>query len=124
MLTGCGFGESSSSPSPSASFTTDTFTGSVPVGGSDVHTFTVGQSGGVDVDLLDVDSGSTIAMGIRVGTLGGATCTLLPGASKSAQAGPVSQLSGFVTAGTYCVEVFDVGNQTATVTYTLAVTHL
>ena len=127
MLTGCRGGDSSASTSPaspSPSSTTDTFTGTVPVGGSDVHTFAVGQSGEVDVDLIDVDSGSTIAMGIRVGTLDGATCTLLPGASKRAQAGSASRLSGFVTAGTYCVEVFDAGNQTAAVVYTLTVTHL
>jgi hypothetical protein len=39
------------------------------------------------------------------------------------QAGTTAQISGTVNAGTYCVQVFDAGNQTSQVSYGLTVTH-
>jgi len=34
-----------------------------------------------------------------------------------------AQLSGTTSAGTLCVQVYDIGNQTAPVSYTVTVTH-
>ncbi len=39
------------------------------------------------------------------------------------QAAATPQLSGVSTAGTLCVNVYDIGNQTAPVTYTVTVAH-
>ena len=62
-------------------------------------------------------------MGIGVGTPSGASCSLLTNGQTLAQAGTVAQLSGTVSAGTYCVVVADVGNETSQVAYSLTVTH-
>ena len=108
---------------PTAPITTETFTGTVPVGGSDSHTFTVSATGAVNFTLTAAGPPSGIYMGLGIGTPKDSTCALLPGASTTAQAAATPQLSGTTTAGTLCAEVHDVGNQTAPVTYTVTVSH-
>jgi hypothetical protein len=39
-------------------------------------------------------------------------------------AGSTPQLTGNLPAGSYCVQVFDAGNQTAPVTYSVTVVHV
>ena len=109
---------------PTVNPTTENFSGTVDVGGADSHPFTITQTGGqVNVTLTAAGPPSTIFMGIGVGSWSDPTCTLLSGASTIAQAGTIAQLSGTATAGAYCVKVYDVGNQTAQVTYTVTVSH-
>ncbi len=122
---GCGGGSSSTgtTTTPSVTVKTDTFDGTVAIHGSDSHTFSVTQTGEVDVTLTAAGPPSTIVMGLGVGTSSDSTCTLLPGASTNTQAGSTAQLMGKVSAGTLCVQVYDVGNQTATVNYTVTVAH-
>lgn len=108
---------------PSVTRTTDTFTGTVAVGGSDVHSFAVSVTGTVDVTLTAAAPPSTIVMGVSIGTLADGTCVAFAGASAKTSAGASAQLSGMLSPGTLCVDVYDVGNQTAPVTYTLAVLH-
>jgi hypothetical protein len=62
-------------------------------------------------------------MGLGVGIPNGSACTLLVGGSTTTAAGASPQLKGLVSGGTLCVEVYDVGNQTSPVTYTVAVSH-
>ena len=94
------------------------------MGGSDTHTFTVALSNGqLNVILTAAGPPATISMGLGVGTQSGTTCTLLSGGATATPAGATAQLSGTVSAGTYCVAVFDVGNQSADVTYSVTVTH-
>lgn len=115
---------SSSTTSPTTSVTTENFTGSVDVGGKDVHPFTVTLSGGqLNVILTAAGPPSTIFMGLGVGTNSGGTCTLLSNGSLVTQAGATAQLSGTVNAGSYCVMVYDAGNQTAAITYAVTVNH-
>jgi hypothetical protein len=110
------------------SLTTETFSGTVAVGGTDAHAFTVTASGNVDVTLTTAGPPSTIFMGLGVGTpstgtTGAMTCTLLSGATTVTPAGTAAQLSGTIGAGSYCVSVYDVGNETAPVNYTVTVAH-
>jgi hypothetical protein len=114
---------SSSTTSPSGTQTTDTFSGTVSVRGNDVHTFTITISGDVQIDLTDVNGGSTIPLGVAVGTPNGAACSVLPGASVPTPASATAQLTGAMTSGTYCVQVYDIGSLTGAVTYTVTVTH-
>ncbi|MGE5245786.1 MAG: hypothetical protein ACM3SQ_16305 [Betaproteobacteria bacterium] len=53
--------------------------------------------------------------------MSGGTCSAQ--SPVSAQAGTTAQLSGPLDAGSYCVDVFDVGNQAAPVTYPVTVAH-
>ena len=109
---------------PSAPTTkTDTFTGTVQVKSSVNHTFTVEQSGQVSVTLTAATPPPTIAMGIGVGTPANGACGVLQGASVTTAAGATAQLTGVVSPGMLCVQISDVGNQTAAVTYTVTVTH-
>jgi len=106
-----------------ATRTTDTFSGTVQVGGRDFRGFTVSQTGQVDVTLTSAGPPSTIVMGLAVGMPGDAMCAPIAGASTITQAGTAAQLSGTTSAATLCVQVYDLGNQTAPISYTVAVTH-
>jgi hypothetical protein len=48
---------------------------------------------------------------------------LLNNAYLTTQAGAAPQLSGTAGAGSYCVVVYDVGNQTGPITYAVTVSH-
>ena len=114
----------SSTTAPTTAVTTENFTGTVDVGGQDVHPFTVALSGGqLNVILTAAGPPSTIYMGVGVGTYSGSTCTLLSSGYVVAQAGATAQLSGTINAGSYCVMVYDAGNQTAQISYAVTVNH-
>jgi hypothetical protein len=130
VAAGCSSGgtslPASATPAPAATpvATIETFTGTVTVGGSDIHPFTVTTSNlNLTVTLTAAGPPSTISMGLGVGVNSGATCSLISTGTLTTPAGPTAQLSGTITAGAYCVVVFDVGNQSAPVTYSATVTH-
>ena len=103
--------------------TTDTFTGTTPIAGSAFHTFTVSQAGEVDATLTAAAPPSTIVMGFGLGEPADSKCVPFAGAEASTPAGASPQISGTVSPATLCVEVYDIGNQTAPVTYTVTVIH-
>ena len=108
---------------PSTARTTDTFSGTVPIGGTVFHSFPVSKTGSTDATLTAASPPPTIVMGLAIGTPGDAGCTPLAGASSNVVAGSTPQVTGVTTAGTLCVQIRDVGQQTAPVTYTVTVTH-
>ena len=119
-LSACGSSNTTSTaPTTGTGLTTDTFTGTVAVGGSDFKTFTVAQTGEVDVTLTV----AAVPMGLAMGLPGGSGCVPLTGASTTATAGSAAQLVGKVSPGSFCVLVSDVGNATASVAYTVTVVH-
>ena len=77
----------------------------------------------MNVILTAAGPPATIFMGLGIGTPSGTTCTLLSGGSLATPAGSLAQLSGTAQAGTYCIAVYDVGNQTGDITYSVTVTH-
>jgi hypothetical protein len=112
-----------SAPSSSTQVT-ENFTGTVPIGGSDKHTFTVTTSNqAIAVTLTAAGPPATIAMGIGVGQMSGDTCSLFSNATVVLPASTTPQLAGTISAGTYCVAVFDASSQTASVDYALTVVH-
>jgi hypothetical protein len=123
---GCGSSSSDSTTpaGPTATVTTDNFSGSVDPGGKTFNQFSITLSGGqVNVTLTSAGPPSTIYMGLGVGTFSDPNCTLLSNGSVVTQAGSTAQLSGTLNAGTYCVMVYDAGNQVATVNYAVTVNH-
>jgi hypothetical protein len=120
---------SSSNPSPAVATpasSTQMFTGTVQVGGNSVVQFTVAVSGEVDVTLTAAGPPAGIIMGLLIGnpaSAGSSTCLALSGGSVNTPAGSVAQLLGTAPPGAYCVQVYDVGNQTGPVTYSLTITH-
>jgi hypothetical protein len=108
---------------PTTPATTENFSGTVQVGGSDANPFTVTLSGqAINLTLTSAGPPSTIFMGFGVGSWDGTTCTLLSGGFITTQAN-AAQLSGNINSGQYCLMVYDVGNMSAPVTYTATVTH-
>ena len=119
----CTKNSDTASTTPSTPKTTDTKTGTVQVKGSDFQTFTVTTAGEVDVTLTAAGPPSTIVMGLGIGQTGSGSCSPLAGATQQTAAGSSPQVTGILTPATYCVTVFDVGNQTAPVSYTVTVAH-
>ena len=106
--------------------TTETFTGTVQVGGSDIHQFTVGQQGNVSITLTQAGDPPTILMGLGVGQPPNATstaCVILSGGFVQTAAGTNAQLAGTAPAGLYCVQVVDIGQALAPINYTVTVVH-
>src|SRR5262245_53147568 len=120
---GCGKDSDSSTTAPSSTPKTETFTGTVRVRGSAMHTFTVSTSGSVTANLSAAGPPATIPMGLGIGSPGDGVCGVVAGGSVTTAAASTAQLGGVLSPGSYCVTVFDVGNQTAAVTYTVIVVH-
>jgi hypothetical protein len=112
-------------PAPTPPSTTETFTGTVQVGGGDVHTFTA-TAGAISITLTDAAPPPAIVMGLGLGTPAtDGSCAFFSGAAVRAQAGTTAQLSGTLqSSGSLCVDVFDIGNQTEPVAYSVTVVHL
>lgn len=120
---GSSSGPSSPTYTPSTP-TIETFSGTVAVGGTDFHSFTVKYSGGeLDATLTAAGPPDGIVMGFGLGVWADPTCTPINGALTATAAGTVAQLGGTSNAGSYCVAVFDAGNQTSDVTYSVTVSH-
>ena len=119
----CGSSDSTSPTSPAVARTTDTFTGTVAVGGRDFHSFTITATGTVDVTLTAATPPATIVMGLNIGVPGDSKCPAMAGASTLTAAGAGVQLSGIASPGLLCVDVHDVGNQSVPISYTVTVTH-
>src|SRR5579864_5760577 len=103
-----------------------TFNGTVNVLGFDVQQFTVAISGNVTVTLTAAGPPPTITMGVFVGTpatAGSSSCTALSGATATGPASSTPLLTGQLVAGAYCVQIYDIGQQTGPITYTLTVNH-
>ena len=99
-----------------------TFTGTVQVGGVDFNSFVVSQAGDVQVTLTQAGPPSTITVGLGFGTPSAAACPLTIGSTRvGASTTPLDV--GTLSPGTYCVQIFDVGNQAGPITYSVTVTH-
>ena len=122
----CG-GSSTTAPTATGAITpptTEVFTGTVAVGGSASHAFTVVLSNGLlNVTLTAAGPPSTVTVGLGIGAPSGSTCAFFSGGAGPTQAGTAAQLSGVAQAGPYCVGVYDAGNQLADITYSVTVTH-
>lgn len=120
LVSACGSTSSTTTaPSTSNGLTTDTFSGTVAVKGSDSHNFSVTVTGVVSVTLTAAPVPLTLSVGLP-GTNG---CAPIPGATQLATPGALAQVAGDVTPGTYCVLVADPNTLTAAAAYTVTVNH-
>ena len=109
-------------PTPVSPTLEEPFTGTLTVFGSNVHSFTVKEVGGLQVIISSVDPSAAIGIGIGTPSVTTGTCTLLN--RLTTVAGPGAQLSGTATvAGNFCLQVYDVGNLVESVAYTVTVIH-
>lgn len=111
-------GNSTTSPSSTTTTAsptmTETFAGTLPVGGSSFYSFVVSQNGSVNVTLVSVSVGevaSTVTLGVAIGGPSGTGC--VGGGVTSTAAGTDPQVTGVYSPGRYCVNVSDVGSLAA-----------
>jgi hypothetical protein len=118
--------DSTSSTPTTATPTTiqDTFSGTLNQNGAATNQFTTLQSGTVTATLSSLvapDSSSPPNVGLALGTWNGNSCTAV--LSKDS-ANVSSSITGNVSAaGVLCVRIYDVGNITTSVDYTINVNH-
>jgi hypothetical protein len=110
--------------SPTSPLVTENFSGTVLQGSNDSHPFTVTSNNfQIVVTMTTAGPPATIQEGLGVGQIVAGSCQLLSGGSGTYAASATPQLSGTIGAGSYCLMVFDVGNQTGPITYTVVVQH-
>lgn len=101
-------------PNPIGSLTHESFTGTLPVGGSRFYSFTVPKEGAVLFTLLslrvaNVEVADRVVLG--VGGPVGTGCSLRN--SVTTGSGPNPQFQAQLTPGVYCVHIGDGGTLTA-----------
>jgi hypothetical protein len=121
LSTGCDSVKNLLSPDSTSSSSSQSFSGTVAVGGSSFFTFTVAQAGTVNVTLTSLGGSSPVGLGI--GTPNGTASCQLATSSQSTTAGSSPQLTAKENAGTYCVSVFDAGSLAAATTFAVTVAH-
>jgi hypothetical protein len=120
VTVGCSDPIAPATPTPVAPTVPEVFSDTLLVSGANTHSFTVTAIGGLQVSMTSLVPAA--AVGLGVGTYGVGVCTIID--HIAAVAGASIQLSGTVTVpGTYCVEVYDLGNMIEPAAYTINVIH-
>lgn len=106
-------------------FNTETFAGTLPVGGSSFYSFFVSQAGPVGLTLAAVQTPGgaalTTPLGIGVGIPSGTGCAR--STSQTTAPGLAAQLTVTLNPGTYCAAIFDSGNLSSAVNFAMRIRH-
>lgn len=129
-LAGAGCKKSSSTTSPTTTTApasptvTETFTGTLQVGGTASYNFTVSQYGTVNLTLTSMSGvgvPSTVAVNLAIGVPGDSGCSA--GTSLLVRSGTAVQVTADEYAGTYCAAITDVGNLNAPARFSVTVAY-
>jgi hypothetical protein len=96
------------------------FSGTLQPQATDTYSFTVAQSGDIQVTLVGLAAPPGTAVGLGIGTPS-TTGVCSVSYSVNATAGPAAQLIGTGIAGNLCVTIHDLGNLTVPALYTITV---
>jgi hypothetical protein len=120
LTAGCSDPIAPATPTPVAPTITETFSDTLLVLGTSMHTFTVQKVGGLKVSIDNITPSAAVNLGVGTSSVSG--CLVISG--LTAVASPTAQISGTATVtGTFCVSVSDPGNLVEPVTYTVTVIH-
>jgi hypothetical protein len=126
VLSACG--STPTEPAPTTTTptnVTELFTGAVAPGGSTFYSFSVSQGGTVSLMLATTTSEAGLplvrTLRLGVGVPAGTGCGLT--STVNATAALASQISNFMNAGTYCVDVADNGTLSDTVNFNVRIVH-
>ncbi len=121
---GCNSGTINQVLTPSPATVTNSFSGSLTQGATNIYTFTVGAYGPVTVTLTSVGPLSTMGLGVGIGLWDGANCGAALQYNTAAKMGTAAMAPN-MTAGNYCLRVYESGNIPTdwTVTYSVDVLH-
>jgi hypothetical protein len=109
---------------PATPTTTETFTGTLSVGGSVAYPFTVSQAGTVNATLVSIGGAgvpSTVMVRMAVGTPGDTGCSVTT--SSVIMAGTTAQVTATEQPGMFCASLTDVGNLFAPANFTVTIDH-
>ncbi len=127
LTAACGTGDDNIIPDPTPiGPSTEIFGGTLQVQGSSFYSFTVGTSSSVSITLASLTAikpgpALNTVMGLGVGTPLETDCNV----TNSVPAAPAltAQLVNSLTPATYCTRIYDLGNLTAPVNFTIRIVH-
>jgi predicted small lipoprotein YifL len=120
-LAGCGSNNPTELPTaPTPVAVTETFDGTLTVNGARTHTFPVDRAGTVTAQVKAL-SDQAATLGVSLGTWNGAACQIV--ISNTAAVLNTAVTGTAQNTGQFCVWLNDVGKLTASVAYTVDVTH-
>ncbi len=106
---------------------TETFKGTLPVGGSAFYSFSTATAGTVTATLTDIEGDGvppSIEVNLGIGTLSAFNCSAT---SSEVQMSGTAQVPALVSSseqpGVYCVIISDIGNLFAPATFTVTIDH-
>jgi hypothetical protein len=111
-------------PTPAVSPTTETFVGTLPVGGARFYSFSIAVSGMVNVTLVSIGRTAVapdVMVSLGLGTPSGTSCSSSSPATVSA--GSTAQVTATEQPGLYCVNIADVGNLPAPADFSITIDH-
>jgi hypothetical protein len=118
---GCGSDTTTTPITPTPTPTTEQFSGDLNRNGATSHSFTVTGTGSVTSTLTTVAPDSTISIGMALGTWNGTSCQVIIANDRAVQGITVTGATSGV--GSLCVRMYDIGQLTTTVSYTVTVVH-
>ena len=130
----CSHSSTSTSPSTTSSTSTTTgaaptvsesFTGTLPVGGFKFFSFNIAANGTVNVTLNSVTGTgvpATVQLGLGIGSPSGIDCSATTNVTAGVTAA-APQATGTFGPGTFCVRVYDVGNLFGPANFNITIAH-
>ena len=116
FATGCT--DTFTSPTEVAGSPVDSFSGLLTPGGTASRSYVMATPGRLSARLsATTPDGIVLGLGIGIPRANGAGCSLT--VSVETAAGPTAQVSAATDAGTYCVQLYDLGGLTQTLPFTL-----
>jgi hypothetical protein len=106
-------------PTTTPATVTETYTGNLNANGAASYPF-VAQAGTITATLTAIGDG-TVAVGLALGNWTGTNCVLAITSDSTLVGGSVTGSTS--VSSNVCVRIYDVGNVTATIPYTINVTH-
>jgi uncharacterized lipoprotein YbaY len=128
LCAGCGGNTTTPSTTtttvPAVPTTTESFTGTLAVGGTVAYPFTVSQAGTVNLTLVSISGAgvpSTVLVKLAIGTPGDSGCTATT--SSIIKAGTTAQVTATEQPGVFCASLADVGNLFSAAGFTVTIDH-
>ena len=91
--------------------------------GARTHTFIVQQTGSVSAALTSLGGEEGLIVGLSLGTWNGESCQIIIANDKFLRGTSVPITGTANGTGNFCVRIYDVGNLTGNVGYSISVTH-
>src|SRR5262245_58571311 len=130
LVSACGKSASTTSPTSTSTNTdslTETFNGTLPVGGSAFYSFSLATAGTVTATLANIggdDVPPSVMVNLGIGTLSQFNCSTTPTQVQvSGTAGVPASVTASEQPGVFCVLISDLGNLFAPANFTVTINH-